>query len=328
MPVYRRAGIWYADVQHKGRRLKQSCGKGESRSKAKELEAELLGRLKNTARGVYYLDDAIAKWLDEYASRLKSYVKFGEHAKQLIPYAHKRLLSEAPEVAREYAESNRDRRPATINQRLRILRRVANVAFSDWRWIDAPIGKRIRTLPEHNRRSVYLSPDQIEAVCGVVGHDGVRSAIRFAAFSGLRLSELLRITLDNVRDGTLYLDATNKSGKQRTIPLPARIRDIPLPIRATRFQIQDQFRTATRKLGLQGVRFHDLRHTYASLLLQRGARLSHVQELLGHSTIAITKDLYGHLEADHLEEAVKLLDDFSPKTSPSKKEAVPRETRK
>jgi integrase len=309
VPVYRRQGVWYADVQHKGRRLKQSAGKGRDRSDAKALEAELLARLTNQARSIYYLDDAIAKWLDEHASRLKSYKKFAEHAKQLTPFVHNRLLSEAPDVAREYVNGSAHLKPATINQRLRILRRVANVAFAEWRWLATPEGLRIKTLPENNRRSSYLLPDEIERICAAVYSPGVADAVNFAAYSGVRLGELMRLDAASVRDGVLYLDSLTKSGRQRTIPLPARIQGINLPIRATRNQIQDQFRTATRNLGMTGVRFHDLRHTYASLLLQRGARLSHVQELLGHSTIAITKDLYGHLEADHLEAAVKLLDE-------------------
>lgn len=310
MPVYRREGVWYADVQHKGRRLKKSAGKGSTRQEAKSLESDLLARLKAAERKIYYLDDALGKWLDEYASRLKSYVKFAEHAKQLVPYVSGRLLTEAPEVAKDYADANTDLRPATVNQRLRILRRVANVAFMEWRWIDVPIGKRIKTLPENNRRSVYLSPAEVERVRLAVLSEGVADAVVFAAFSGVRLGELERLTEENRRGGILYLDAVNKSGKQRTIPLATRLKDVRLPIRATRFQIQDQFRNATRKLGMTGVRFHDLRHTFASLLLQQGAPLSVVQELMGHSTIAITKDLYGHLETDHLEAAVRLLDEL------------------
>ena len=86
--------------------------------------------------------------------------------------------------------------------------------------------------------------------------------------------------------------------------------------------IQLRFREATIAAGLVGVRFHDLRHTYASLLIQAGASLSTVQELLGHSSIAITKDLYGHLERDHLNRAVALLDKMSrPKRVPAKKRA-------
>jgi integrase len=49
------------------------------------------------------------------------------------------------------------------------------------------------------------------------------------------------------------------------------------------------------KAGLRRIRFHDLRHTFASLLIQRGESLAYVKEQLGHSSIQITVDLYGHL---------------------------------
>lgn len=308
MPVYKRGDKWYAHVRHKGRQIKRVSPEG-GRAEARQLEADLIRRLKDADRKVYYLDDALAKWLDEYASKLRAYKKYAEHAKQLVPFVSGRLLVDAPDVARDYIGGSSHLRPATINQRLRILRRLCNVAFAEWRWIDAPIGKRIKTVPE-SRRVMYLSPEQVEDCANCAFSSGVADAIRFAAFSGVRLGELERLGAHMVRDGILYLDSKTKSGRARTIPLPKRIHGIPLPIQATRFQIQDQFRTATRKLGMVGVRFHDLRHTYASLLLQRGASLSAVCELLGHSTVAITKDLYGHLEHSHLEAAVKLLDDL------------------
>ena len=47
--------------------------------------------------------------------------------------------------------------------------------------------------------------------------------------------------------------------------------------------------------GLRRVRFHDLRHTFASLLITHGESLAYVKEQLGHSSIQITVDLSGHL---------------------------------
>jgi integrase len=49
------------------------------------------------------------------------------------------------------------------------------------------------------------------------------------------------------------------------------------------------------KAGLRRIRFHDLRHTYASLMIQRGESLAYVKDQLGHSSIKVTVDLYGHL---------------------------------
>jgi integrase len=47
--------------------------------------------------------------------------------------------------------------------------------------------------------------------------------------------------------------------------------------------------------GIRQVRFHDLRHTYASLLIEQGATPKYIQEQMGHSSIQVTMDVYGHL---------------------------------
>jgi Phage integrase family len=49
------------------------------------------------------------------------------------------------------------------------------------------------------------------------------------------------------------------------------------------------------KAGLRRGPFHTLRHTYASLLIMRGENLTYIKEQLGHSSIQVTVDLYGHL---------------------------------
>ena len=57
-----------------------------------------------------------------------------------------------------------------------------------------------------------------------------------------------------------------------------------------------------------GVRFHDLRHTCAALLLAQGASLEQVKKLLGHSTIRVTSDRYGHLYDGHDDDLLDRLD--------------------
>ena len=57
------------------------------------------------------------------------------------------------------------------------------------------------------------------------------------------------------------------------------------------------FRRTLKKAGLRHIRFHDLRHTFASLLLQQGESLAYVRDQLGHHSIQMTADYYGHLVA-------------------------------
>ena len=55
------------------------------------------------------------------------------------------------------------------------------------------------------------------------------------------------------------------------------------------------FYRCLEKAGLRRIRFHDLRHTFASLLLTNGESLTYVKDQLGHSSISMTVDVYGHL---------------------------------
>jgi len=69
------------------------------------------------------------------------------------------------------------------------------------------------------------------------------------------------------------------------------------------------FFKALAKAGLRRIRIHDLRHTFASLLIQNGESLAYVKEQLGHHSIQITVDIYGHLVSGANRQAVDRLDD-------------------
>jgi integrase len=67
--------------------------------------------------------------------------------------------------------------------------------------------------------------------------------------------------------------------------------------------VTHSFRRLVMAAGLPGIRFHDLRHTHASLLLARETNPKVVQERLGHASVAITLDLYSHVIPDLQTEA-------------------------
>ena len=59
--------------------------------------------------------------------------------------------------------------------------------------------------------------------------------------------------------------------------------------------------------GLPHFRFHDIRHTYASILLNQGESLHYVKEQMGHSSIQTTVDVYGHISSSGNRNAVNKL---------------------
>ena len=72
------------------------------------------------------------------------------------------------------------------------------------------------------------------------------------------------------------------------------------------------FTRMARAVGMEGVRFHDLRHTFASLMLLRGAKPKVISEALGHASVAFTMDTYSHIIEGMQEDAMALLDEVLP----------------
>lgn len=111
-------------------------------------------------------------------------------------------------------------------------------------------------------------------------------------------------------NGHFHLQST-KTGARRTVTLPRFLCEMlgehigrypgqyvfsgtsGGPLRRT-FYVR-KFVPAVERAGLDGLRFHDLRHTCATLLISMGAHPKEIAEHLGHSTIRVTFDRYGHL---------------------------------
>ena len=76
--------------------------------------------------------------------------------------------------------------------------------------------------------------------------------------------------------------------------------------------LSHDFAIKAKKAGLEGVRFHDLRHTFATLMLMRGAPAKVISEALGHASVAFTLQTYAHVLSGMQEKAMALLDEVLP----------------
>ncbi|MFN8822661.1 MAG: site-specific integrase, partial [Betaproteobacteria bacterium] len=155
---------------------------------------------------------------------------------------------------------------------------------------------------------VYLTADQVRALQAATD-PLTADMIAFAVLTGLRRSELLRLQPDQLRGRVLALDANTKSGRPRGLPLPPEAVTLArrrLPWNVEYWELRKRFDAARVVAGLPTVRWHDLRHTYASWLAQRGQPLTAIRDLMGHSSLAVT-NRYSHLSPAHLRGAVDTL---------------------
>ena len=72
----------------------------------------------------------------------------------------------------------------------------------------------------------------------------------------------------------------------------------------------EEYHVFLKKYGISDIRFHDLRHTFATLLIEEGESAKVIQELLGHSTITITMDIYTHVSKKGKKNAISKLDNL------------------
>ncbi len=83
----------------------------------------------------------------------------------------------------------------------------------------------------------------------------------------------------------------------------------PSGTRLDESNLRQAFDRCLKQARIRQVRFHDLRHSYASLLIQKGAHPKYIQEQMGHSSIQVTMDIYGHLFGGEYRHLASRLDD-------------------
>lgn len=215
------------------------------------------------------------------------------------------------------------RKLAAVRTFLRYLRREAV--------IDGDPGALVPTPKREVRMPAHLSEGEVTALIEAASGTDVlgrrdRAILELFYASGLRLSELAGLDLDDVNLGSRMVRVLGKGGKPRLVPfnqstaaairayLEARLQSagtsdaLFLNHRGTRLGTRSVDRIVRRYVMASGTRLgisaHALRHTFATHLLQRGADLRAIQELLGHARLGTT-ERYTHVNAAQLLEVYK-----------------------
>lgn len=225
------------------------------------------------------------------------------------------------------------RRQATANRLWTYFRAALNKAFRDGLTTKDYEWRRVRPFRNVEKPRIrFLTGDESVRLCNAAEPD-FRSLLRGALLTGARYGELTVIEAGDVDldHGAVYI-RPGKSGRARHVPLNAEglelfqslvlghERDAAVFVRADgrpwgrNEQNRPLLETCERARIKPIVRFHELRHTYASLLAQAGADILTISRLLGHADTRITSRNYAHLTDKTLREAVNLLPSFGSET--------------
>jgi integrase len=292
----------------------------EEKKQSRAAEAKRLGTLT-----VSQLCD---KYLAEHAQMHKRESSIGDDRSMIELVIKPKLGSKrVPDVEQDHiATLHRDLKatPYRANRVLALLSKMFGLAVQPWKLrSDNPV-TGVKRYDEQKRQR-YLGTEALGHLADALAQHPNRiiaNAIRMLLLTGARRGEVLTMTWEQVeREPGVWVkpSAHTKLRREHRIPLspgalqllddmqryrktdepyvfPGRSRGQPL------VEIKNFWGFVSRAAGLEGVRIHDLRHTYASLLAASGFSLPIIGALLGH-TQAATTHRYTHLADDPLREA-------------------------
>jgi len=304
----------------------------EARKKAKTLKAEI--QLGADPRGEVKAQKAVITVRDYFADFYFPYVKPRKRSWQRDEELYRLRIEPAfgdkrlNEITRHQVQTLHTDilasglSPATADHHVKLIRQALNLAI-EWDMLDTNPAAKVPLFNVDNKVEHYLNDEELERLLTVLRTDANRTVCNVAMFllsTGCRLNEALRATWQQFdREQRVWrIPASNsKSKKVRSVPLNDSALDV-LKALDTEGEFDHLFmnRQTKKPLGtimkvwsrlrnlaaLPHLRIHDLRHQYASFLVNSGRTLYEVQQILGHSDPSVTQR-YAHLSSKSLQDA-------------------------
>lgn len=304
-------GRRHVGIMVRGKRVHRILPAGATASDAKQLEADLraaVGRDRTPViPGDPQLTAVMGVYLD-HAKTLRSPKTAIHHANRVGPWAEKYRASQARECAAHMLKDMKAAyAPATINRSLGALKKALAIAWE--RGLTAEnYGLRVKRIPEHNMRDMTLDLKQVKLLADCAS-DQVAAAIWIALFTGCRRGEILALRPEDIGADAIAIRAGNtKTLKARTVPIVPPLRKYlsAVPLKINFEGLKTGFRRAREAAEMPWVTFHDLRRSCGTLMIEAGVDLYVVSKVLGHSSVAVTQQRYGHMQVDRMRDGLEL----------------------
>lgn len=215
-------------------------------------------------------------------------------------------------------------KPSSVNRYMALVKYIFNLA-EKWEVIDKSPARHVSKLADNSHKERYLTKEETERLLTELKScksQAVPDIVKLLILTGARKSEVVGLRwdeLDLAKGIWVVPPERNKAKNRKTIPLSqgalkvlerrqqnCSVYVFPNPKTGEPLKhfhnTWDRIRT---RAGVPDVRIHDLRHNFASLLINSGRSLYEVQKLLGHSSISTTQR-YAHLTQDTLRDATEV----------------------
>jgi integrase len=290
----------------------------------------------------HYMSDVAShtlrpRTLQSYESLIRNHIK--------PELGHIRLINLRPDHLQNFysGRMNRGLAPGTVNRMHAIIHRCLKLALR-WGLINRNVADLVDAPSPKPKTFQTLSLEQVKIFLGAVRDDPLYALYVLAISTGMREGEILGLMWEDIDffSGTIHVHhslqpitgkglvlmepKTEKSKRSIAVPgftLDAlwdhkektggtegfvfrTLKNTPIYSRNLTYY----FKKHLRDNHLPNIRFHDLRHTAATLLLSEGVHPKVVQEMLGHARINITLDIYSHLMPDIQKEAAEKMNDM------------------
>jgi integrase len=298
--------VWWIDYYHQGKRKRECVG--TSRILAEKAlsirKGEILqGRFNMKANmKTPHFEDFAQKYLEYSKAHKRSYRRDQDIIKALLPYFRSKRLSEitAETIEKYKLDRVKNVSKASVNREMDTFSSLFNKAI-EWGKAEANPLAKVKDFRVDTRRERILSEEEETRLQEAVEASPpyLRMFITVALHTGIRKSVILNLPWTDVdfKQGTITARRT-KSGKDRTIPMNPLLRDELIhwrqhtngpwvfahpktgkPLR----DVKKSWSTVLKRAEIEGLRIHDLRHSFGTRLSRNGVDLGTIGALMGHA---------------------------------------------
>ncbi len=332
---------WYIDFKDSGERVRQVVESAKSRAEAVKVLQEKVSEAFNK---VYNPDAEKSKttfqeladsYLNNYAKASKKSWKDDMYRIEahMKPFFGTYKLGDITPLSIEKYRVERLKigvTKSTVNREITIMKKMFNLAI-DWKLTCSNPVLKVRLFSEKDTQKEKIITREEETKLLAEIPDYLKPILNVALNTGMRRGEILNLMWEQVDLARRIIRVRyTKSGKSRIIPINDDLLNeflvlerlncgnlylFPNPKTGLPYtEVKKSFKSACKRAGIEGLRFHDLRHTFATRLIQSGVDIITVRDLLGHFSVRVTQR-YTHSNQNQMVAAVQSLGNMDSKTS-------------